>query len=49
MLTPGDPNHVFPNMRLAGEADNLKWHVRLHDRSTMTYAVHLVVADITDE
>ena len=49
MLTPGNPAHVFPNLRLAAEADNLKWHVRLHDRSTMTYSVHLVVADVVSD
>ncbi|MEZ6127870.1 MAG: methyltransferase domain-containing protein [Planctomycetaceae bacterium] len=46
MLTPGSPMHAFPGLRLTAEADNLPWHVRLHDRSTMKYSVHLIVAQV---
>ena len=31
-------------LRLSAERDDLPWHVRLHDRSTMTYRLHLMVA-----
>ena len=30
--------------RSESEIDEVPWHVRLHDRSTVAYAVHLVVA-----
>jgi SAM-dependent methyltransferase/uncharacterized protein YbaR (Trm112 family) len=49
MLTPASPTHAFPNLQLIAEADNLAWHVRLHDRSTMKYSVHLLVAKVEDQ
>lgn len=49
MLTPGDPIYSFPSLRLSGEADNLEWQVRLHDRSIMKYLTHLIVAEVEHE
>lgn len=46
LLTPGHPAHAFPNLQLVAEQDDLPWHVRLHDRSTMKYRVHLLVAEV---
>lgn len=36
-----------PGLRLSAERENLPWNVRLHDRSTMTYRLHLLVAERT--
>ena len=45
LLTPeGHPSSIN-TLALAAERDNLPWHVRLHDRSTMVYKSHLVVAE----
>lgn len=44
LLTPGAHPCAVPGLKLVAEADNLPWHVRLHDRSTMQYSVHMVVA-----
>ena len=47
MLAPGThPAHpaAIPGLRLEAEIDEVPWHVRLHDRSTVGYAVHLVAA-----
>jgi hypothetical protein len=45
MLTPGEHPNSLNSLRLVAERDGLPWHVRLHDRSTMTYKGHLVVAE----
>lgn len=44
LLTPGASPHSIPGLRLVGEQENLPWHVRLHERSTMLYQTHLLVA-----
>jgi SAM-dependent methyltransferase len=44
LLTPGAHPVSVGTLRLTAEVDDLMWHVRLHDRSTMTYRTHLVVA-----
>lgn len=41
-LLDGDGVHTIPAVALAGEVENIPWHVRLHDRSVMTYLVHLL-------
>ena len=43
-LTPGDHPQWLRELELKAEQDDLPWHVRLHERSTMTYRLHLVVA-----
>jgi SAM-dependent methyltransferase len=45
LLTPGGHPGSINTLRLIAERDNLPWHVRLHDRSVMTYREHLVVAE----
>jgi SAM-dependent methyltransferase/uncharacterized protein YbaR (Trm112 family) len=44
LLTPGARADSIGTLQLAAERDDLPWHVRLHDRSTMTYQSHLAVA-----
>lgn len=45
LLTPGAHPGSIKNLKLAAERAEMPWHVRLHDRSTMTYKAHLVVAE----
>jgi len=45
LLTPGAHPGSINTLKLAAERENLPWHVRLHDRSAMSYKVHLVVAE----
>ncbi len=47
LLTPGAHPASLGSLRLVGEAAALPWTVRVHERSTMLYAVHLVVAEST--
>lgn len=44
LLTPGAHPASVPGLQFVGESAAVPWHVRLHDRSTMTYLVHLVAA-----
>ncbi len=44
LLTPGGHPAAVDGLRLESEIDDVPWHVRLHDRSTVGYAVHLAVA-----
>ena len=44
LLTPGAHPASVERLQLLGEDERVPWHVRLHDRSTMTYQVHLAVA-----
>ncbi len=43
MLLGGGPNAVR-GLAAEGDAREMDWHVRLHDRSAMHYAVHMVAA-----
>jgi SAM-dependent methyltransferase/uncharacterized protein YbaR (Trm112 family) len=45
LLTPGAHAASINTLKLTGERDPLPWHVRLHDRSTMTYKLHMVAAE----
>jgi SAM-dependent methyltransferase/uncharacterized protein YbaR (Trm112 family) len=45
LLTPGGHPAAIEGLRLAAEVNEVPWHVRLHDRSTVGYSVHLVVAE----
>ena len=44
LLTPGAHPGSINSLKLSGERDQLPWHVRLHERSTMTYQLHMVAA-----
>lgn len=44
LLTPGASPSGIAGLVLAGERDGLPWRVRLHDRATMCYRLHLVAA-----
>lgn len=44
LLTPGGHPGSINTLELTAERDDLKWYVRLHDRSTVDYRAHLVVA-----
>ena len=43
-LLTGKHPQAIAGLKLVAELDDLPWHVRLHDRSTTHYRVHLVVA-----
>jgi SAM-dependent methyltransferase len=45
LLTPGAHPGSVNTLKLIVERENLPWQVRLHERSTMSYKVHLVVAE----
>jgi SAM-dependent methyltransferase len=44
LLTPGAHPASLAGLQLDGEDERVPWNVRLHDRSTMTYDVHVAVA-----
>lgn len=44
LLTPGAHPQSLGALELRSELDGLDWHVRLHDRSSMRYRVHGLVA-----
>ena len=44
LLTPGANSSSINDLTLTAELDQLPWHVRLHDRSIVSYLAHLVVA-----
>jgi SAM-dependent methyltransferase/uncharacterized protein YbaR (Trm112 family) len=45
LLTPGGGHPAaIDGLHVESEIDDVPWHVRLHDRSTVGYGVHLVVA-----
>ncbi len=48
LLSPEHHSGSVPRLKFSAEADNLPWHVRLHDRSTMKYSVHAVAADVME-
>jgi SAM-dependent methyltransferase len=45
LLTPCSHPSSIETLRLAAERDDLPWHVRLHERSAVSYKVHLVIAE----
>ncbi|MQA92537.1 MAG: methyltransferase domain-containing protein [Gemmatimonas sp.] len=45
MLTPGASPSGVEGLRIIAELDDLPWRVRLHDRATMNYRLHLIVAE----
>jgi SAM-dependent methyltransferase/uncharacterized protein YbaR (Trm112 family) len=45
ILTPGAHSWNVPGLKLIAERDRLPWNVRLHDRSTMRYEAHLLIAE----
>ncbi len=47
LLTPGAHPQSTAGLELVAEVADLPWHTRLHDRSTVSYGVHLVVAAAT--
>lgn len=47
LLTPGAHPSSIAGLELFAEKDLLPWHVRMHDRSTVSYKAHLVVARAT--
>ena len=44
LLTPGAHPSSINLLKLSGERDQVPWQVRLHERSTMTYKLHMVAA-----
>ena len=48
LLTPGAHGSSINDLILTAEKDQIPWHVRLHERSAMTYASHLLVATRTE-
>ncbi len=44
LLTPGAHPQSISNLRIVGEKDDIPWHARLHERSTVTYKAHMLVA-----
>ena len=44
LLTPGAHPAALGSMALEAELNDVPWHVRLHDRSTVAYRLHLTIA-----
>ena len=49
LLTPGAHPASVANLRLLAEVEGLPWTVRLHDRYSANYSVHLVVAEAVQD
>lgn len=47
LLTPGGHPMGVSGLELVAERDEVPWHVRMHERSTVEYSVHVVVAKAT--
>ena len=45
LLTPGAHPSSIDGFQIAHESDDLKWKVRWHERGTIEYRLHLVVAE----
>jgi SAM-dependent methyltransferase/uncharacterized protein YbaR (Trm112 family) len=48
LLTPGGHPVAVEGLEIVAEADDVPWHVRVHDRNVATYRLHLVVARATE-
>jgi SAM-dependent methyltransferase/uncharacterized protein YbaR (Trm112 family) len=48
LLTPGDHPAALAGFRLLAESAAVPWQVRMHDRSTVAYRLHLIVAERTE-
>lgn len=48
LLRPGTHGSSIKDLALTAEKDQIPWHVRLHDRSTMTYSSHVIAATKTN-
>jgi SAM-dependent methyltransferase/uncharacterized protein YbaR (Trm112 family) len=44
-LTDTAPAEADPHLRIAAEVEEVPWHVYVHERATMTYLAHLIVAN----
>jgi SAM-dependent methyltransferase/uncharacterized protein YbaR (Trm112 family) len=44
LLTPGVHPAAIDGLALEAELDDVPWHVRLHDRSSVSYRLHVVTA-----
>ena len=47
LLTPGAHPAGVEGFRITGEADDVRWPVRLHERSTTVYRMHLLAAEVS--
>jgi hypothetical protein len=45
LLTPGAHPQSSQRLRLTAEIPHVPWRTRVHDRSAVEYAVHVVVAE----
>ncbi len=45
LLTPNSHPASINTLKFTAEQDDLPWHVRLHDRSVVSYKLHMVVAE----
>ena len=45
LLTPGGHPQSVEDLHLIAEAMNVPWQVRLHERSTVSYSLHLFAAE----
>jgi SAM-dependent methyltransferase/uncharacterized protein YbaR (Trm112 family) len=48
ILTPGAHPASVAGLRLLAEVQHVPWHVRMHDRSSMRYDLHLAVVEAVD-
>jgi hypothetical protein len=44
LLTPGAHPQAVDGLKIVAELPDLPWQVRIHDRSTIQYRVHAIVA-----
>ncbi len=44
LLTPGAHPQSLDGLRITGEIENFPWHARMHERSHVTYSVHVLAA-----
>jgi SAM-dependent methyltransferase/uncharacterized protein YbaR (Trm112 family) len=48
LLTPGQHPQSLHSLRIAGEIEDFPWHARVHERSNVSYSVHIVAAEATE-